>query len=279
MPDNKSTHLKILLRGITGSFFIRATSLGLLFITQILLARVLGASEFGAYSLVIAWIVVLSRLTTGGLDTAATRFVSQYRSNDDWDSISHFKRHAEKVIMLLATLTIPAFWVALYTTPGTIKFSSFWLSGAALLLMLTILLVRQSILQGLLQISKSLIPDAIIRPAVLAVISALVLLLDVSFNASEILFTHLLAAFAALVISSLFLKTIRHHKTDSHPHASKQKEWSLVRWPLYGITVIYVAQANIGTIMLACNTRNGLVPAECPIDLFVTIGGNRHAYA
>ncbi len=250
MSELRPDYLKILLRGTRGTFIIRATSLGILFLTQILLARIMGASEFGVYSFVIAWIVVLARLTTGGLDTAATRFISLYRSNEDWLSISHFRRYSEKIILLLSALTIPAFGLTLFITLNTSEISNYWMTGSTLLLILSILSVRQGIMQGLLRIKQSFIPDAIIRPGLLAIISALLMLSGISLGASMMLNIHLLAAGIALIVSSVFLRHIRLEKSSPPLPASKRQEWASVRWALYGIGVLSVAQTNIGVIVL-----------------------------
>jgi len=250
MSELRPDYLKILLRGTRGTFIIRATSLGILFLTQILLARIMGASEFGVYSFVIAWIVILARLTTGGLDTAATRFISHYRSDEDWLSISHFRRYSEKIIILLSVLTIPAFGLALLITLEKSEINSYWMTGSVLLLILSILTVRQGILQGLLRIKLSFIPDAIIRPGLLALISVFLILSGMSMDASMMLYIHLLAAAVALMVSSAFLHNIRVGKFSPLLPSDKRKEWASVSWILYGVGVLSVAQTNIGVIAL-----------------------------
>ncbi|MDT8382977.1 MAG: flippase [Gammaproteobacteria bacterium] len=250
MSELRPDYLAILLRSTTGTFIIRATSLAILLLTQILLARLMGASEFGLYSFVVAWIVVLARLTTGGLDTAATRFVSRYRSDKDWLSISHFRRYSENIILLLSTLTIPAFGLALLIKLNTSEISSYLIAGSLLILILATLTVRQGILQGLRYMKKSFVPDAIIRPGLLALISASLILFGFSTKANMMLYIHLLSASVALIASSVFLHHIKLDKSSSPLPEEKQQEWASVRWVLYGVGILSVAQMNLGIIIL-----------------------------
>ena len=240
----------MLLQGTTGTFVIRSASLGILFVTQILLARIMGVTEFGVYSLVMACIVLLARLTTGGMDTSATRFISSYRSEKDWLSVSQFRRYSEKYILLLSLLTIPAFALILFITLNLSEISRYWVTGSILLLILSMLTLRQGILQGLLLIKQSFIPDSIIRPGLLALISVFIMFSGMSMDASNMLSVHLLAAGVALFVSSFFLRHIKLEKNAPNLSTDKHHEWTSVSRALYGIGVITVAQTNIGVIVL-----------------------------
>ena len=57
---------------------IRVASAGLAFFTQVLLARWLGAFEFGVFTYVWVWVNVLGTLAVMGFSTSAVRFLNEY---------------------------------------------------------------------------------------------------------------------------------------------------------------------------------------------------------
>jgi Polysaccharide biosynthesis protein len=64
-------------------FFVRRVSAGLLYLSQIALARWMGAYDYGVYVLVWTWVLVLGNLSNLGLSTAVVRLVPQHRARGE----------------------------------------------------------------------------------------------------------------------------------------------------------------------------------------------------
>lgn len=62
------------------AFIIRAVSAGAVYASQVLLARWMGAHEFGIYIYVGAWLLLVGDLVPLGLSTLAQRFIPEYRT-------------------------------------------------------------------------------------------------------------------------------------------------------------------------------------------------------
>lgn len=77
------SHRSIAQRTAGAAFLIRVASAGVVFITQILLARWMGRFEFGVYVSVWAWVSVLGPLAPLGIGYSALRFVPEYRTRGD----------------------------------------------------------------------------------------------------------------------------------------------------------------------------------------------------
>jgi O-antigen/teichoic acid export membrane protein len=67
-------------RGALSAFLIRIASAGLAFLSQIVLARWLGAFEFGLFSFAWIWVTVLGTLCTLGFAVSVIRCLPEYRS-------------------------------------------------------------------------------------------------------------------------------------------------------------------------------------------------------
>lgn len=77
-------------RGALTAFAVRVASAMLAFLTQILLARWMGAFEFGVFSYSWVWIIVLGSLVSAGFATSVVRFLPEYRERSQWDLFQGF---------------------------------------------------------------------------------------------------------------------------------------------------------------------------------------------
>ncbi|MEJ2377030.1 MAG: oligosaccharide flippase family protein [Pseudolabrys sp.] len=69
------------LRSVNGSIIANALSVGLLLLTQLVLARTLGVEQYGIYAYAMSWLAVLTLASKGGMDVALQRFLPPYIAN------------------------------------------------------------------------------------------------------------------------------------------------------------------------------------------------------
>lgn len=74
------------------AFVIRVISAGVIFITQVLLARWMGRFEFGIYVYAWSWVGFLGMLSALGLGHSIQRIVPEYRSRGDFERLAGFIR-------------------------------------------------------------------------------------------------------------------------------------------------------------------------------------------
>lgn len=87
------------------SLSVRMASIAAGFLAQLVLARVLGVSEFGLYTYVWSWMLVLAILGKFGGDIAAVRYVGTYRTSQDG---AHLKGYVRLVIATSLVASIAA---------------------------------------------------------------------------------------------------------------------------------------------------------------------------
>jgi O-antigen/teichoic acid export membrane protein len=92
-------------RLISGSAFIfiyRLFGAAATFLTQILLARWMGAAELGIYVLAFSWCILLSTLSTGGFRIASIRFIGEGLSASRPGYISGYVRRSRQIVIILS---------------------------------------------------------------------------------------------------------------------------------------------------------------------------------
>lgn len=106
-------------RGALTAFAIRIASALLAFLTQVLLARWMGAFEFGVFSYSWVWIIVLGSLVSAGFATSVIRFLPEYREQGKWDLFHGFLSAGRSlasgagVLVALAAFAIVNVWTGL----------------------------------------------------------------------------------------------------------------------------------------------------------------------
>jgi len=102
-------------------FGCRISGAALTFLTQVLLARWMGAEQLGVYVLAFSWFLLISTLSSIGYSEATIRFVGHYLAQSDYGSFHGYVRRGRQITALagvlgagLALLLIMAFrgWIA-----------------------------------------------------------------------------------------------------------------------------------------------------------------------
>ena len=86
------------------AFLIRVFSAGLIYLSQILLARWMGSFEFGIYVYVWTLVLVIGDLSDLGLATAAQRFVPEYAKRGAFDLLRGFLSRSRWIAVGSATV-------------------------------------------------------------------------------------------------------------------------------------------------------------------------------
>ncbi len=85
------------------AFAIRVASAGVVFLSQIVLARWMGSFEFGVYVSVWTWLLLVGDTVHLGLPLAAQRFIPEYTHRNDFDTLRGFLIGSRWIAFTLAT--------------------------------------------------------------------------------------------------------------------------------------------------------------------------------
>lgn len=162
MINSKSSIRMHMTYGVIGTLGLKVSSVVAGLIANIILARRLGADEFGVYAFILAVIGLLAIPTSLGLPEFVVREVAKYRSKEQWGYIKGLlvRTHCAVAVVGVLLCVISAMVVAL----------SEWGYKAAFYISLPLLLVnslsniRASILRGFRHVVLGQLPEAVIRP-------------------------------------------------------------------------------------------------------------------
>ena len=92
-------------------FAVNGTGMVLLFVSQIVLARIIGVVEFGIYSYVLSWLGVLALGGKAGLDSALQRFIPEYAGKQQWGLCHGVLRRGYQISFLASLLLVALAWL------------------------------------------------------------------------------------------------------------------------------------------------------------------------
>jgi O-antigen/teichoic acid export membrane protein len=148
----------------------------LTYLTQVLLARWMGKTEYGIYTYVLSWVMLLAIPAGLGLPLVVLRLITQYRVREDWGKIWGIVR-ASWLLTILVSLVLG---IGESTVVFWIDRTQAFVYGTTLLLGLW-MVPLQALVQLQLQVARALEsvvlaygPSLVLWPALTLVVSGLV---------------------------------------------------------------------------------------------------------
>lgn len=153
-------------RGSIGSLALQVTEAGLGFLTSLVLARLMGASEFGAYSFAIVLVGFLTIPALLGHNTLAIKQVAALKARSDWSTLRAFITHARgRVLLASAGVTLVGL-LLLQVGAGRLESSMAGavLLGLPLVPLVALLRLYEGYIRGLGHVVSAQSFDKAIRP-------------------------------------------------------------------------------------------------------------------
>jgi len=178
-------------------------------ILQILLARSLGATEFGVYAFSMSVLGIVSVFSRMGFETSAVRFTAAHMISESKEDVRNFTSFSESVVLLLSILSaLMMQWIAAEFVESNDLRNALYLTSY--LVPLTALLkVRSAILQGKKRVLVAQIMSEIFPIGVVAIGVAASLELYGAIDLESVFYIYIAAHFSAMLITVLIDGGIR----------------------------------------------------------------------
>lgn len=239
--------------GALTAFLVRVASAGLLYLSQIVLARLMGGFEYGIYVFVWTWVLVLGGLSNLGLSTLMIRLVPEYRERGEWD--------------LLRGLLVTGPWMALTASSlvALTAFAALWFFGDVLarpyvlpafialacIPMVTLSDIQDGIGRGRGWLTEALLPPYVLRPlfvliAMLAAYAAGLPMTAVTAAATAVAGTWI----ASLIQTALVARRLRAD-VAAGPRTYLSGPWLATSLPLLAITFSEILLQNADVLIIS----------------------------
>lgn len=244
---------RLLLRGSIAAFLIQGAGACLIFLSELMLARVLGTKGFGLFAMVAAWLQVVSMPALMGTNHLLLRYVPAYLSSLDWSLLRGIVRKCTEATLLFSISILLAAAVLLSSLPGGLAADvriSFMI-GLAALPFYALSLQRQAILRGLHNVSAALIPEHIVRPTVLiCFVSALAWSEALPASAPNALAANGIAFVVAFLTGWYWQRRAMPAAITSSAPELRTREWFAVAFPMFLIAAMQLLLTRIDIMML-----------------------------
>lgn len=220
--------------------------------TQILLARLMGVSDFGVYAYALAWLQVLLVLGVMGLDTLTVRYTAEYRAASDWAGLRGLiAAPVGWVVALsigiaaLAALVIGFLEASLQPEQARVL----WTACVAIPLV-TLTMVKLATLRGLKRILSAEFAEGILRNVLLVVVVVAIYFTVGEVTAIDAMDAYLGVSVGILVIVALWVRTVLPKGAISSPPRTDVHLWMRTALPLWGIALMAILLNRVDILML-----------------------------
>jgi O-antigen/teichoic acid export membrane protein len=240
-----------LARGAGAAFLIQVVGAGLAYLLQLLLARWLGATDFGEYTFTVGWSTIASVLTGLGLATAVLRFAPAYASHEDWERLHGLLRMslAATVAAGVGVATIGTVVLAVLHSQGA---SHDWnaLFGLWMVPLFSLLTLQQEAARAFRKIGLAYAPLLVVRPVFAILGAAAYVALASSLASSEALAITVAAMLIAVLLQSVrFWATLEPSVRTAKPRY-EAKRWLKTALPLLLVASFVVVLLQTDVVMV-----------------------------
>ena len=285
------TEIRRVLGGSAFLFICRIGGAAATFLTQLLLARWMGAAELGNYILAFSWLTLLSALPSGGYSSAAVRFLGQGLATGEHGYARGYMRHATQIVVV-ASIGIAFLGVA------CISFFPEFPAELAMLFLVTfagvpffsIMRINNGIAMATSNFALGYLPGNIIRPLLFLLLVWVIWLQGVSLTADVAMELQVLVLIVIAVGTSILRWLVTRQLLTEAPLIKDGKSWNRAAMPLLGvslfsnyfpqITVIvsgfYLASTDIGIYNVGSRVAMLISFVLIAIDSFTAPVLSRH---
>lgn len=240
-------------RGTSVSFLIQGAGAGLIFLSEIVMARILGASGYGLFATVMAWSQVLVLIVLLGSNNLLLRFVPMYLATTDWCSLRGLLRFSTRMAVLVGVGIVVVVLCGLVIVGERMPDDIRWalLAGFAVLPFAALSLQRQAVLRGLHQVARALIPEIIVRPVLLmAFAGGLVWGFGQTLSAPTGLILNGVAVMLAFLLGWYWQRRATPDEVRSASPASDVPGWLKISIPLFVVTCVQLLLVRMDIMLL-----------------------------
>lgn len=216
------------------AFAVRCVSAGLLYLSQIVMARWMGGNEYGIYVFVWTWVLILGGMSHLGLNVAAMRLAPTYRETGELNLLRGLIRGTRLTALATGTAIMVAGMCGLYFLQSYVE--SLYVLPLYLALVCVPLFaltdVQDGIGRGNAWMGLALAPPYVLRPLLVLAAMCAAYALDFPMQATTAAGAAILATWASGLVQTLMLNRRLRQTVPAGPRNYDFKAWFATSLPL-----------------------------------------------
>ncbi len=243
----------VLIRGAGGRLGAKICGVGLAFGVHVLLARLMGAEQYGVYMFALTILHLLLIPCLFGFDTAIVRFSAAYAAQQEWNPLRGLYRRSTQFVLALSLTAGLGVALAVFAFggPGRSDLTATLLVGAFLLPVLALSAIRRASLRALKRVVVSEAADGVVRPILLALgVAVAVLWAGRQLDAAVAMQLNIFGAVGGLLVASVYLQRKRPKEVYRARPEFRTREWVRTALPLLFVSGLYMLLGRVDKLML-----------------------------
>jgi len=233
-------------------FIIRVLSAGFAYLSQILLARWMGGSDYGIYVYVWTWVLLLGSMMDFGISTSAQKIIPEYRTSGEHALLRGFLS-GSRWMTLIVSIVLSMLLAAL------VKALSLWIDAAEMVPLYIGCLTLPAFVVANTQdgIARShdwmrlgLMPQFIIRQALIIGFTAGAFVLGFHLGAAAAMLASAAAVWIAMIGQMIVLNRRLGSHIESGPKAYDFRGWLAISLPILLVESFYLLLSYTDVLML-----------------------------
>jgi O-antigen/teichoic acid export membrane protein len=234
------------------AFLIRVASAAILYLSQVLLARWMGRSEFGVYVYVWTWVLLIGTLADFGLAVAAQRFIPEYTEHKNFDRLRGFLTGSRWLAMGVATALAGLALMAIDVVEPWID--SYLVVPLYLACACLPLYTLGSMLDGIARsynwVNLALVPPYIMRPLVLIAVMAAAHLAGLTADAVTAMAAAVISTWTTAILQLLLVDRRLKTKVAPGPKSYAVRTWLKTAIPIFMVGGFYLLLTYADVLLL-----------------------------
>lgn len=243
----------VLTRKAGGAFFINALGTAIAFGLQVLLARLLGVTDFGKYIYVITWINLLVMVGKLGLDTTSLRLLPGYSSHGQWHLLRGYVRYSTGVAVMSSVGIGMGLAIVVTVSRDLLEAGlvPVFIIGATLLPLTVFLVLRCVQLQAFRYIVLSQVPQVILRPLLLGLALVVVSVFrDGTVPAGQAMMLNVVTTVLVAVVVMVTARRVLPREFFVGPRERENGIWRGIALPMLLITSFNIVLNQTDMLMV-----------------------------
>jgi O-antigen/teichoic acid export membrane protein len=242
------------------AFSVRVISAALLYLSQIVLARWMGATDYGIYVLVWTWVLVLGGLSHLGLSMASIRLLPEYRETGETNLVRGLLRGSRLLALGVGTVVAGLGFAGLMLFGERLDHPLLLPAYLALVCvpMFALTDIQDGIGRGRGWMAAALAPPYILRPLLVLIAMAAAHAYGLPMRATTAAAAAIVATWITALVQTLLVQHRLKTEVEAGPRQYDFRRWLKTAAPLLVIYACDLTLQNADILILSAY----LTPAE-----------------